>query len=76
MNLFLKDVQGASPYQRRWLDDLIEAVRRWQEYIRNSFDSRNNRFDPGDPQLVTLMLTLLACWLGLALLAALLTGQS
>ena len=62
--------------RRNPLEDFLEALRRMADEIERSFDWRNNGFNPRDPRLVTIMLALLAAWLGVALLAALLTGQS
>jgi hypothetical protein len=64
-------IRGRDP-----LEDLLEALRHMAEQIRWSFDWRNNGFNPRDPRLVTVVLALLAAWLGVALLAALFSGQS
>lgn len=63
-------VRGRDP-----LEDLIEALRRVAEQVRQSFDWRNNNFNPRDPRIVTVLLAFLAAWLAISLLAALLAGQ-
>jgi hypothetical protein len=75
MNSSLKGAHNASP-RRRWLDDLIEALRRWEEDLRNVFNPRNNRFDPNDPRLVSALLVALGVFLAVAIVLALRAGQS
>ena len=61
--------------KRRIIDELIEMLRRWQADLRHLFRWRNNRFDPGDPRLLTIVLVVLGLYLAAGLLYALLTGQ-
>ena len=62
--------------RRRLLDELIEALRRWEAELGDAFDWRNHQFDPRDPRLLTALLAVLGAFLAVALLAALITGQS
>jgi hypothetical protein len=60
----------------RWPDDLREALQRFVRDLEVALGRWNNRFDPNDPRLVTLLLAALAGFLAFILLAALLIGPS